>query len=170
MRTFPVGRGIADYERNWALTSDALRRVIDCFRTEEARINGPRVRLQCALKQLDPRVHDENPCDLMRESFGINPRGQLLLSAWATNSIGDALDDAFVVGDLSGTSFTELVEAPRWKEFRARLDENFGHCKVFAFVFGRHDDPSAMLRRRDPLSDYAPLVRERWIDKASREH
>jgi hypothetical protein len=166
MRTFPVGRGLAGYESRWMLTGDQLRSAIDHFRAEEARSGAVRVRLQCALKQLDG-PHLENPCDLMRESFGINPRGQLLLSAWATDPRGDPLDESFLVGDLSAAPFNALVDTPTWRAFRTRLDDNFGQCKIFAFLFGSAQDDEAMLKRRDPLSDDRPLPAGRWIDRLS---
>jgi MoaA/NifB/PqqE/SkfB family radical SAM enzyme len=152
MRTFPVGRGLKKYQAKWMLSRADTVRAIETFRDLEAKYLQPRIRLQCALKHLTPDAGNEsNPCDLLRESFGINPRGQLLLSAWATNSVGDPLHDVFVVGDISKDSLADLLSTARVEWLRGRLNENFGHCKIFAFLFSAESAEDALFSNADPL-------------------
>lgn len=99
MRTFPVGRGRVFLLKQGMISRDEYLRIIEKYREMEVRYKGPKVRLQCALKYLENKQLAENPCDLMRESFGINPMGQLLLSAWATNDSGSPLVTTLFLGD-----------------------------------------------------------------------
>jgi MoaA/NifB/PqqE/SkfB family radical SAM enzyme len=149
MRVFPVGRGAQNYSNDMQ-RSDYLD-AINHFRNMEKQLIYPKVRLQCALKHLEKINHAENPCDLMRHSFGINPRGNLLISAWATNPRGEPLDDAFILGDISGTSFETLIRSEKAQNYFKKLDLNWGHCKIFSFVFSDSKTASSLFEKGDPL-------------------
>ena len=151
MRTFPVGRGMTFISRNGMYKQDDYRKAIELYRSLENKHGGPRVRLQCALKHLENTNFEKNPCDLMRESYGINAKGNLLLSAWATNSQGDPLSDDFVLGNLHQMPFKEILSTPKAKRYFAKLDDNFGHCKIFAYVMSKTRTEEDIFRKNDPL-------------------
>jgi len=152
MRTFPVGRGAKFLnEKSIELGPRDYISAISEFRKLECSIGGPRVRVQCALKNLFPKERASNPCDLMQSSFGINSKGQLLLSAWATNAVGLPLAEEFVLGDLSKQSISEIESSERFLRYKVRLDENFGHCKIFAYVNSEIKSENAIFMRTDPL-------------------
>lgn len=162
MRTFPVGRA-ADLARFHVPSRDDYRRAIGVARDLQAKYGAPRVRLQCALKHVEPSGDSEvNPCDLLHESFGITNDGKLQLSAWAWDQRGRALPE-WIIGDLTKDTMRDILGSPRVEAIRARLDENFGHCKIFAYTFGRHRGVDGMFDRADPLytaaeSDAVPLA------------
>jgi pyruvate-formate lyase-activating enzyme len=149
MRVFPVGRGSQDY-KNDVQYEDYLR-AIDKFRELEIQLGYPKVRLQCALKHIEQIEHKKNPCDLMQNSFGITSRGTLLSSAWAINDKGDPLDNAFVIGNISDTPFELLLQSQTAREYFAKLDENWGHCKIFSFLFSKSKSSQALFEKNDPL-------------------
>lgn len=148
MRTFPVGRGIK-YSQKHNLDREALRHAINKF-TELSEQGRTKVRLQCALKHLTNSNLVLNPCDMMRESFGINYKGELLLSAWANNSVGLPLGDEFVIGSLVTDSFLELSISPNFQELERKMNENFGHCKIFSYMYGGKTRDS-LFKTTDPL-------------------
>jgi len=150
MRTFPVGRA-ADLTRFRIPSRDEYRQAIGLVRELEAQYGRPRVRLQCALKHVDPASEGNgNPCDLLHESFGITNDGRLQLSAWAWDARGRPLPD-WIIGDLTKDSLRDILTSPRVAAIRARLDENFGHCKIFASVFGARPGLDGLFERADPL-------------------
>lgn len=149
MRTFPVGRG-NEYLRKYQVGKAQVLNSVQCFKFFE-NVNKTKVRLQCALKYLYERNAQKNPCDLMHESFGINSRGELLLSAWANNAKGLPLSDDFVLGDLCKQSFEEITNTGKFQRYKKRLDENFGHCKIFAYVASENKTEDSLFGRIDPL-------------------
>lgn len=151
MRTFPVGRGMSYILRKGMYDQDDYKKVIERYRILENKYGGPHVRLQCALKSLEGVKFEENPCDLMRTSYGINPRGNLLLSAWATDPKGEPLSDDFILGNLHETEFKELLDTPKAKRYFNRLDENFGHCKIFSYILSANKSEDALFQNNDPL-------------------
>ncbi len=151
MRTFPVGRGMAFILQHGMYIQDDYRKVIEIYRSLENKRGGPRVRLQCALKHLENTNFEKNPCDLMRESYGINAKGNLLLSAWATDSQGDPLSDDFVLGNLHQMSFKEILGTQKAKRYFAKLDDNFGHCKIFAYIMSATGTEKDIFEKNDPL-------------------
>ena len=150
MRVFPVGRGIGTYS-DFSPNRDAYIKVINEFRALERRYSYPRIRLQCALKHLDDITYNANPCDLMRTSYGINSRGDLLISAWATGPTGSPLDDAFILGNLRHSTFQSLLNSQKAKAYLAKLDMNWGHCKIFSFLFSESQDSESLFAKSDPL-------------------
>lgn len=152
MRTFPVGRGISYLEKH-QITKPELAQAITNF-CELDTTDGTRVRLQCALKTITKiEKPTANPCDLMQSSFGINFRGDLLISAWGNNSHGLPLSSHFVLGNLCTSSFQELSKTDKFKRYKRRLNENFGHCKIFAYANSRTKDEDSLFSKADPLSD-----------------
>lgn len=149
MRTFPVGRG-AKYLLNNSLSHDQVRDTIQHFKNAE-QMGGTAIRLQCALKFLSETTSLNNPCDMMHESFGVNFRGDLLLSAWANNANGLPLSDDFVLGNLCNQSFDEISASAKFQRYKTRLDENFGHCKIFAYTSSEDKKEDSLFARNDPL-------------------
>lgn len=148
MRTFPVGRG-GSYLDKVHIKKEDIVAAIGHYRSLQAE-NGPVIRLQCALKHLFPMENSANPCDLMHESFGINYQGLLLLSAWANDASGKPLDESFVLGDLTKQTFSEISKTERFQTYQTRLDENYGHCKIFSFVHSS-DKSAGIFQASDPL-------------------
>jgi MoaA/NifB/PqqE/SkfB family radical SAM enzyme len=150
MRTFPVGRA-AGPDRRRVPSRDDYRRVIALARELEAKHGAPRVRLQCALKHVEPgRTGGENPCDLLHESLGITNDGKLQLSAWAWDGRGRPLPE-WIIGDLTRETMEDILTSPRVAAIRARLDENFGHCKIFAYMFSSGRGLESLFEPGDPL-------------------
>jgi len=138
MRLFPVGRGA--FRASDIPTPAQYRRAINVLRDMEAEFKHPSVKLQCALKFFDTQNIAENPCDLVRESFGLMSDGTLLASPWAVGSYGKPLDDVWVLGNLTTTPLQDILESPKAIEYQRRLDDNFGHCKIFAFLQSKREN------------------------------
>ncbi|MER8907610.1 hypothetical protein NKH99_07965 [Mesorhizobium sp. M0854] len=157
MRLFTVGRG--HVAADTTLAADEYRAVIAQLRALERRLGSPTVKLQCALRHIEGRPADglanyPNPCDFVRESFGLTPRGVLLASPWAINGHGEPLDDVFVLGNLAETPLSDILDSPRVKAIRDRADENFGHCKIFTYQFSERASPfDRLFDKADPLYD-----------------
>jgi MoaA/NifB/PqqE/SkfB family radical SAM enzyme len=151
MRLFPVGRGAARAEDMPSRGDYEV--AIGTLRDLEAKYGQPRLRLQCALRYLeDGPTGKPNPCDLVRESFGLMPDGRLLASTWAIKSTGEPLGDEWILGNLARTPIAEILTSPRVERLRGRLDENYGQCKIFAFL--NSTGPASldrMFNRTDPL-------------------
>lgn len=156
MRLFPSGRGV--FRPEDAPTPALYRRSIDLLREMEAQYKYPQLKLQCALKFFDRKDLAENPCDLLRESFGLMTDGTLLTSPWAVGGHGRPIDDAWVLGNLAQTPLQEILETAKAKEYEKRLDENFGNCKIFSFLHSKRDKPlDRIFDTADPL--YSPAHR-----------
>lgn len=150
MRTFPVGRGLNYVSAHGNPGKKVIMKQIAAFQRYSKEYGGPKIRLQCALKHLY-EFEGRNPCDLMRNSYGINFQGLLLLSAWATNSKGSPLADEFILGDLVNESFASIKKSNKFKFLKARLDENWGHCKIFSFISSNENNEDAIFSKADPL-------------------
>ena len=78
--------------------------------------------------------------------------GTLLFSPWAIGSDGHPIDEAWVVGNLATTPMEALLATPKAAQLRARLNENFGQCKIFAYMHNKKADPiNRMVDRTDSL-------------------
>jgi MoaA/NifB/PqqE/SkfB family radical SAM enzyme len=152
MRMFPVGRGSF---RSAEVPSRAQYiTAISTLRELETRYRQPKLRLQCALRHLSGSRGEINPCDLVRESFGLLTDGTLLASPWALDGHGKPLDEAWVLGSLATTPLREILASPKVQEYRHHLNDNFGHCKIFAYLNSdRNDATSRMFDESDPLYD-----------------
>ncbi len=152
MRLFPVGRGAAHSDQVPA--PGEYLKAIRKLRELEVLHGRPKLRLQCALRHLEPDDGAENPCNAVTESFGIMPDGTLLRSAWAIDQLGKPLDPSWVLGNIAQLPLAHILDSDEVQAMRERADENFGHCKVFAFLNGRSDDPNERFyERADPLHD-----------------
>ncbi len=155
MRLFAVGRG--KQLEHETLTPDEYRTVIKQLRDLERQHGFPKLKLQCALRHIEPAPAGAakstvNPCDLVRESFGLTSRGILLSSPWAIDKHGEPMDDIFVLGNLATTKLSEILASDRVSEIRARSDQNFGHCKIFAYQQSRLSAPlDRLFDTADPL-------------------
>lgn len=150
MRLFPVGRAQDQY-RDWTLPHSQYIRAIDEYRRLAAKLDGPKIRLQCALRYLYHDELAENPCDAIKSSFGINWKGDLLISAWANNSNGDVLDKTFILGNLTEQPLKDIQSGKLVEQYLRRSDDNYGHCKVFAFIHSSRSTAEALFDRTDPL-------------------
>ena len=159
MRLFPSGRGATVEDKT--LTREEYLAAISQLRLLEREFGSPKVRLQCALRHVEAGAGmvpagAPNPCDMVRESFGLTPLGVLLASPWAINARGRPSDPDYVLGSLLQTPLSAILSGDRVRELRRRSDENFGHCKIIAERFSNR--PTAFERMHD-LTDplYAPL-------------
>ena len=149
MRLFPVGRGLQ--RKTEIPTKEQYRSAIQKYRELESRLGTPKLRVQCALKYLD-QTDGENPCDLFRESFAITPKGIFITSAWALGRNGEPLDDAFVLGDLTQDHVDTILATPKAQTYRERMNDNFGHCKIFSYFNSQKQDPlERIFDKADPL-------------------
>lgn len=146
MRTFPVGRAFGSKKH---LDKKTLQENIEIYLNFAKKYNIT-VRLQCALKHLFDNSLFLNPCDLMRESFGVNFQGKLMVSAWANNSNGYPINDDFVLGDLTTSHFSDLEKTSKFLSYKNKLDENFGHCKIFSYLFNNSAN-NGLFEKTDPL-------------------
>lgn len=150
MRLFPVGRGTL--VASDIPSASQYRRAIDMLREMESEYGRPNVKLQCALRSFDMRSLTENPCDLMRLSFGLTAQGILLASPWAIGIFGKPLDDTWILGNLAEQPLEEILGSEKAKSYFIRLNENWGHCKIFSFLNSERTAASErMFDKADPL-------------------
>jgi MoaA/NifB/PqqE/SkfB family radical SAM enzyme len=150
MRLFPVGRG---YLRASDIPmAEQYRRAIATLREMERRYGNPVVKLQCALKHFDAASYDGNPCDMLRGSVGLMADGTLLASPWAVGPEGSPISDGWVLGNLAREPLSDILSSDKAQAMLARLDENFGHCKIFAYQYSRRtQDMERIFDATDPL-------------------
>lgn len=151
MRIFPVGRGLHWSEFHPTLTREDYLAAIEQYQKLESRLKYPKVVLQCALKNILNNKSAQNPCDLMQNSFGISPQGNLLISAWATSFENSPYHDIFVIGNLSKSTLGSLLDTWKVHEYKLKLNTNWGHCKIFAFVASASKNANALFEPQDPL-------------------
>ena len=132
MRVFPVGRGILSPPQT--IEKEEYQRLIGEYKDLEEVYSIPRIKLQCALKYLFPDQLSDNPCDFLSSSLGISDMGELIASAWAYNQNGEIMSPEFVLGDLTVSNVGDLISQERIQGLISRKDENFGHCKIFAYL------------------------------------
>lgn len=152
MRLFPVGRG--EQVATEIPSPEDYQRTIATMRRLEAVYKTPVLKLQCALKHLpnSQALGDSNPCDLVRESFGLMADGTLLASPWAIGGSGRPLDPTWVLGNLADTRLEDILAGEKAMEFSRRADENFGHCKIFSYLNGTSPRKmDRMFEKSDPL-------------------
>lgn len=150
MRLFPSGRGAQVADR----TPDPQRyaEAVAHLRGLERDRPGPRVRLQCALRHLEGGDQGEpNPCDLVHKSYGLLVDGTLLASPWATDGRGQPFSEEWVLGNLATNPMATILDGPKARSYRSRLDENFGHCKIFSFLNSEKTGADRLFDRTDPL-------------------
>lgn len=161
MRLFPSGRGATVEEKT--LSREEYLAAITQLRALEREFGAPRVSLQCALRHIEAGVASTvagtlNPCDMVRESFGLTPLGVLLASPWAINAKGWPSDPDFVLGSLLEKPLSAILASEKVKAMRARADVNFGHCKIIAERFSTLSTAfERMHDKTDPL--YAMAAR-----------
>ncbi|MEN4981381.1 hypothetical protein [Acinetobacter modestus] len=146
MRTFPVGRAFGSTKY---LDKNTIQENVKLYFNFAEKYNIS-IRLQCALKHLFDNSNFLNPCDLMRESFGVNFQGKLMVSAWANNSNGYPINDDFVLGDLTNSHFFDIEKTRKFLSYKNKLDENFGHCKIFSYLFNKSAN-NGLFEKTDPL-------------------
>lgn len=150
MRLFPSGRGI--FLKDKIPTVEQYERAVTLLRELENQYKSPKIKLQCALKYLDKsKYHQENPCDLVKNSFGLMPNGTLLASPWAINNLGAPVSDFLVLGNLRDTKMVDILSTEKVKNFVKKADENFGHCKMHAFFSDGINREELMFKKSDPL-------------------
>lgn len=152
MRLFPVGRGVLHEDE--IPTADQYRFAIDVLQQMERTHSGPIVKVQCAMKHLAKiRAGDGgNPCDLVTESFGLMADGTFLASPWAIGGKGKPLAPEWVLGNLERHTLADILAGPKAQAFHARADENFGHCKIFAYLNSKKENRfDRIFDKADPL-------------------
>lgn len=150
MRLFPSGRGI--FLKHKIPTVEQYRRAIELLYSLEEKYKYPRIKLQCALKYLDPKYTlEKNPCDLVTESFGLMPNGILLASPWAIGSHGQPVSEFLVLGNLVTNSMKTILQSGKVKQFTSRANENFGHCKMQSFFSVEQKREDMLFEKADPL-------------------
>ncbi len=149
MRYFPVGRG---FGKNENMPSRKEYEVaIELFQKMEQEFRFPKVILQCALRCMYAS-YSETPCKLYSESLGITAKGILLSCAWAIGPKGEPLDEIFVLGNLVNNSINELLTSEKGRSYERRLNENFGHCKIFAYINSRKSNSfDRLFDKTDPF-------------------
>jgi MoaA/NifB/PqqE/SkfB family radical SAM enzyme len=150
MRLFPSGRGATVEAKT--LTRGEYVAAIQQLRSLEREFGTPAVKLQCALRHIEygevgVPTNALNPCDMVRESFGLTPLGLLLASPWAINATGSPSHPEFVLGSLLETPLSEILASEKLRRFREHANANFGHCKVIAERFSKL--PTAFERMHD---------------------
>lgn len=151
MRVFPVGRGNHLSGLNYTVSRKDYLTAIEQYQELENRLKYPKVVLQCALKSVTNKNFNQNPCDLMQNSFGITPKGNLLISAWATSFENSPYSDLFVLGNLSEKSLDTLLNTSKVHEYQSKLDNNWGHCKMFSFLNSDTKSANSLFEKNDPL-------------------
>jgi len=67
-------------------------------------------------------------------------------------SKGEPLDEVFVLGSLVDNPISELLNSEKGQYYQRRLDENFGHCKIFAYLNSKKENPfDRLFDRTDPF-------------------
>jgi len=148
MRTFPVGRGCLSKES--CLSRKEYINVIDEYRELEKKMLKPKVNIMCALKNLFPGLN-ENPCGFLKNSSDITSNGLLIADAFAYNQYGKALHQDLVLGDLKKDKILNIYSQERVKKIISRADENFGHCKIFAYLSNKKMGIEGFFSKSDPL-------------------
>jgi len=46
---------------------------------------------------------------------------------------------------------SSLIEEKLIKDYEERLDENYGHCKIFAYLFSQEKSFDSIFSKDDPL-------------------
>lgn len=150
MRLFPVGRGASLSNKASFPSKEELVVAINRF-LELSDEGVTNVRLQCALKHLvEKNIPIENPCDMMRKSFGINYQGKLLVSAWGNGENGTPINNDFVLGDLCSESFESIRATEKFDRYYSKLNENYGHCKVISYLNASNGE-DGFFEKKDPL-------------------
>jgi len=159
MRLFPVGRGsLLESEMP---TRDEYHEAIDILLELEQTYGTPQLKLQCALKHLVPAFMRKagNPCDLIHESYGLMADGTLLASPWAINAQGQPLHEVWILGNLAQQPLQTILSSENAQKFMSRLDENYGHCKIFSFLNSKLEDPlDQIFDKSDPLYSTTKLL------------
>ena len=152
MRLFPVGRG--KLLKGKIPTKAQYLEAIAILQELSEKHGDPVIKLQCALRHLLSGNGSDckNPCDLLHESFGITPEGKLLASPWAYNENGEALHSTWVLGDLVHQKLSDILDSEKAIKLQERLNENHGHCKVFAYLNSKKSEHlDRMFDRADEL-------------------
>lgn len=148
MRFFPVGRGVKSGESNpWEPTALQYRNAIAEFqRISKLYNNGPKIKLQCALKEYIPESRGYVLCKMGNSTWCVMPNGDVLICPWAYGMNGNALDQSFVAGNaLDSPEFivkqSSLLIKAQYKEAPGKCKVlEFGKNKINAFEHDRQDD------------------------------
>lgn len=151
MRLFPSGRG--KFMEHKIPSLRQYQEAIEHLYFLESQYKYPKIKLQCALKFLDKRLHEKNPCDMATESFGLLPNGTLLASPWAIGPHGLPVDEMFILGNLVDTPMSEILASDNCRNFIKNADLNFGHCKMQSYFKGkdRQERRDRVFAPSDPL-------------------
>lgn len=110
IRYFPTGRGLHMSATMEPSPEDYRKAIINFLALEARTKNGPRVKLQCALKGFHPESSGVTPCKMGCNSLCVMPNGTLLTCPWAYGMGGQPLDPVFVAGNLAQESFLDCFD------------------------------------------------------------
>ncbi len=149
MRIFPVGRGML-HSLDLLKKQEYLKAIKRYFKLEK-KFGKPKIVLQCALKGLYFKKLKYNPCNLLSSSLGITSNGLLLLSPWAYNAEGKPMTKDFIIGDLTKENIVDIYRKKRVKKMLKKVNNNFGHCKMFAYLNSKEKDINQLFSKNDPF-------------------
>lgn len=150
MRTLPVGRAIKS--NTPMLTLKRYKSAVERYWQLQAETDGPKVGIMCALKNIFPdKFGDKNPCTLLQSTLDITSLGDVILDAFGYNSTGSALDKGFIVGNLTRTKLTDILDQEVVRQLGTRANENIGHCKIAAYLQNSEMGIEGLFMKSDPL-------------------
>ena len=150
MRTLPVGRAMGSDIP--LLGANQYKSAVEKFWQLQNKSNGPRVGIMCALKNLFPKENGgRNPCTLLQTTLDITNMGKVILDAFGYNTTGGPLNKDFVVGDLTNTRLSDILKESAIVQLGGRVDENFGHCKIAAYLQNQELGIDGLFVKSDPL-------------------
>lgn len=147
MRLFPSGRG--KIFNNIIPTLSEYKRAISFLKNLEKNYIYPKIKLQCALKFISKPM--SNPCDMVTHSFGLLPDGTLVASPWAVGYNSRPLSSIWFLGNLVKEKLSVILQSSKVKLWQYRANENFGHCKFYAWFFSLNRTESDLFIAQDPL-------------------
>jgi hypothetical protein len=152
MRTLPVGRAMnLNIE---PLTADEYRKAIDTFWQLERKHLGPKINIMCALKTLFPDRYPKDFCSVLRTTCDITANGRVILDAFAYGPNGEELFPEAIIGDLRTEHLGDIITSPEIQSLASRAIENFGHCKVAAYLnSSQRNSLDRFFDKTDPLRE-----------------
>ena len=136
MRFFPVGRAAKAISRCAELEPlpDMYRAAIAEFRRLESTYkDGPKIKVQCALKKFDPCFDGSDPCKMGDQTWCVMPDGTMLICPWAYGMGGNPLHDCFVAGNIL-TNSLGMLDAKAVALRAMHADNDPGECRILSFL------------------------------------
>jgi len=162
MRYFPVGRGGVSHGKSsiWEPTVDEYKTTVNKFlELAEKYPEGPKVKLQCSLKEFTLEGANRILCKMGHTTWCIMPNGNVLICPWAYGLNGAALDTGFVAGNIRFDCIDSLTL--RADELvKKQYQENLGSCKIIDFC---HNVYNQMIHNDSPTHIKEALIGSAFI-------